>query len=223
MPKAPRFKSLRRLALLLGRHRFAAVCGLFALGVGMLLALTPDRQHGTSPRTVHAAAEAPDSARASWAQGAFAEEANTLLPHSRPAADGPAASLFITSRPVGARVFVDGRLAGMTPLIRSLPSGEHQLSFKKKGYVTRDTTVAHSGRRRSDLLLALKRPADASDDAPTRQQQREQSTSMAPVETTSERHARLRRYIREAQEERERPQEDASEPERAGRDIVGGW
>jgi hypothetical protein len=63
----------------------------------------------------------------------------TLRPvPAAPAAPGPAAttaSLVVESRPSGARVFVDGKLIGQTPMaIAEMPVGEHAVRLELEGY-----------------------------------------------------------------------------------------
>src|SRR4029077_2703342 len=44
-------------------------------------------------------------------------------------------SLVVDSRPPGAKVFIDGRLAGTTPIsLRSLNAGEHAIRLEAEGY-----------------------------------------------------------------------------------------
>jgi hypothetical protein len=52
-----------------------------------------------------------------------------------PAAKTAAGSLSVESRPTGARVFVDGRLSGTTPLVLSkLAAGSHDVRVERTGY-----------------------------------------------------------------------------------------
>ncbi len=64
---------------------------------------------------------------------------------ARPAAPRPAAStgtLFLESRPAGARVMVDGTFVGVTPLLMSdLRPGSRQVRFEHPGHRTWATTV----------------------------------------------------------------------------------
>src|SRR4029450_9741705 len=44
-------------------------------------------------------------------------------------------SLYVDSRPSGARVFLDGKLIGSTPLeVPSVPAGEHAVRLESDGY-----------------------------------------------------------------------------------------
>jgi hypothetical protein len=53
----------------------------------------------------------------------------------RPAGEAFVGSLSVDSRPTGARVFLDGRLAGATPLLLpQIPAGEHAVRLEHDGY-----------------------------------------------------------------------------------------
>lgn len=57
-------------------------------------------------------------------------------------AQGTVGSLNVQSRPAGARVFVDGRLAGLTPLaIPDLPAGPATVRIELDGYQPWTTAV----------------------------------------------------------------------------------
>jgi hypothetical protein len=64
-----------------------------------------------------------------------------VAPPAGPAAS-PAARLRIESRPAGARVFVDGKLVGITPLeIGDVPVGQRGVSLQLEGYQRWSTSV----------------------------------------------------------------------------------
>jgi serine/threonine protein kinase len=69
-----------------------------------------------------------------------APRARTVTPSDRPAAD--AGRLLVRTSPAGARVTLDGRDAGVTPLtLNRVPRGTHVLRFALQGYVTAERRV----------------------------------------------------------------------------------
>ena len=65
-------------------------------------------------------------------------------------------SLSVVSLPTAASVYVDGRLAGQTPLtLEHLPAGDHRVRVLKPSYLenSRIVTVARRAARNSQLIL----------------------------------------------------------------------
>jgi PEGA domain/Protein kinase domain len=80
---------------------------------------------------------------------------------STPAARPPAAktgpgSLSVESRPTGARVFVDGRLSGTTPLVLSkVTAGSHDVRVERTGYRRWSARIRVTSGRRARLTASL--------------------------------------------------------------------
>jgi serine/threonine-protein kinase len=75
-----------------------------------------------------------------------------------PAAVAPAGALTVDSRPDGARVFLDGRLVGTTPL--SLPqvaAGEHAVRLEREGYRRWSSSVRVAGGQGQRVTASLER------------------------------------------------------------------
>ena len=71
-------------------------------------------------------------------------------------ADVAVGALSVSSRPAGARVFVDGRLAGVTPLLLSnVKPGTHQVRIERSGYARWTTAVRVAPSRRSRVSASL--------------------------------------------------------------------
>ena len=69
-------------------------------------------------------------------------------------------SLLVESRPSGARVLVDGREAGTTPMtLSALPAGDHTVRIELGGYqtITTSTRVAPGARARVAVSLTIER------------------------------------------------------------------
>ncbi len=84
-------------------------------------------------------------------------------PASRAAAPAPAGdgSLVVDSRPAGARVTVDGRAVGVTPItIPALSAGTHTVRIERAGYapVATTTRVEPGARARVAVTLTAERP-----------------------------------------------------------------
>jgi PEGA domain len=79
----------------------------------------------------------------------------------RPAAVEPgvgAGSLVVDSRPAGASVFVDGRLAGRTPLTMArISAGEHAVRLERDGYRTWSSITQISDGERTRVAASLDR------------------------------------------------------------------
>ena len=84
-------------------------------------------------------------------------------PAPRAAAPAPTGdgSLVVDSRPPGARVIVDGRAVGVTPLtIPALSAGTHTVRIERAGYapVATTTRVEPGARARVAVTLTAERP-----------------------------------------------------------------
>ena len=66
-------------------------------------------------------------------------------------------SLAVQSRPSGARVTVDGRSAGVTPLVVSLPIGRYQVRIEGDGYQSWVTNVEVTSDERAQVNASLER------------------------------------------------------------------
>jgi hypothetical protein len=83
-----------------------------------------------------------------------------LAPAARAAAEAPG-SLTLDSRPPGARVWVDGRDVGVTPVtVPDLAPGEHAVRVQRAGFLTITTTahVTAGARARLGVSLTSERP-----------------------------------------------------------------
>ena len=77
---------------------------------------------------------------------------------STPGPSTPApGSLAVQSRPSGARVTVDGRSAGVTPLVVALPIGRHQVRIEGDGYQSWVTNVEVTSDERAQVNASLER------------------------------------------------------------------
>jgi hypothetical protein len=73
-------------------------------------------------------------------------------------ASATAGGLNVQSRPAGARVFVNDRLAGSTPIaIPGLPAGDATVRIEKDGYVPWSTTVRVSAGEQMRVAASLER------------------------------------------------------------------
>ncbi len=81
-------------------------------------------------------------------------ERTSGLPAAAPGAR--AGSLMVDSRPVGARVFVDGRLVGTTPLLLdTVSAGDHAVRLEIDGFSTWSTTTRVVGGQRNRVSGSL--------------------------------------------------------------------
>jgi hypothetical protein len=63
---------------------------------------------------------------------------------------------MVDSRPAGARVFVDGRLVGTTPLLLdTVSAGEHAVRLEMDGFSTWSTTTRVMGGERNRVSGSL--------------------------------------------------------------------
>jgi hypothetical protein len=72
-------------------------------------------------------------------------------------------SLLITTVPAGAEVFIDGTMAGVTPVtVPDLVPGSHDLSLKLNGYIDGSATVLSSEGKTQTYVIALEKIAGGS-------------------------------------------------------------
>jgi hypothetical protein len=86
---------------------------------------------------------------------------SATAPAAAPIAASTPGSLTVESRPAGARVIIDGREAGRTPLtVPSLTPGDHAVRIDLDGYqpITTTTRVAPGARARVAVSLTTERP-----------------------------------------------------------------
>jgi hypothetical protein len=122
----------------------------------------PGRQVGTEGATSTTPAKASSPAGTAMPQRRAATPAASSVDgrpreHAapRPAAKGPARVEFV-SRPAGARVFVDGRALGTTPLtVETIAPGRRAVRFQLDGYRPWATTVDLSPGQRRRLAASL--------------------------------------------------------------------
>lgn len=115
---------------------------------------TPSEAPAKAPRRAEPSVEA--SGRASTpARAPTRQEPAARPPDRRPATTGPA-SLEVVSRPAGARVFLDGKLVGTTPLrgTESAP-GSHRVRLELAGYAPWTATVRVSAGERTRIAASL--------------------------------------------------------------------
>jgi PEGA domain-containing protein len=69
-----------------------------------------------------------------------------------------AGSLIVDSRPTGAKVYVDGRLAGTTPLtMRDVRAGEHAIRIERDGYRLWTSSVRVVAAEQNRVTASLER------------------------------------------------------------------
>jgi PEGA domain-containing protein len=90
----------------------------------------------------------------------------TARGRSEPAPAAPAAvgRLLVRSTPAGARVFVDGKDTGVTPMtLRGLTQGSHSVRLVREGYTPAERTVSFTAARPAQsLIVELPRPSATS-------------------------------------------------------------
>ena len=81
------------------------------------------------------------------------------VPAPAAAASGPAGRIVVRSTPAGARVFIDGRDVGRTPVTtRNLTRGEHDVRIAREGYTTVERRVTVTAvKPASSVTVALTR------------------------------------------------------------------
>jgi hypothetical protein len=97
--------------------------------------LVPERApSGSGARGGNTAKAAGGAARAPGGGATAAAPAGTAASRSGP--------LTVESRPIGARVFLDGKLVGTTPLtLTDVPAGDHAIHLELAGYARWSTAV----------------------------------------------------------------------------------
>jgi hypothetical protein len=87
-----------------------------------------------------------------------ASAARTSSPQ-RPAVDEALVGVLdVESRPPGARVFLDGRLVGTTPLVAArVGTGRHDLRLERDGYRRWGSSVSIVGSERTRITASLER------------------------------------------------------------------
>ena len=78
-------------------------------------------------------------------------------------------TLSVTSDPAGATVYVDGRVAGTTPLTTDVAEGDHRVRLVKDGFLENARIVTVGGGRTASVQVKL--TARAAGDAAATQQQ----------------------------------------------------
>jgi serine/threonine protein kinase len=74
----------------------------------------------------------------------------------RPKSEGAVGSLVVESRPAGARVVLDGKSLGVTPLtVPDLRTGSHPLRLERAGYKTLVTSVVIKSGERARIAVTL--------------------------------------------------------------------
>jgi hypothetical protein len=77
---------------------------------------------------------------------------------ARAAAAGYAGSLVVDSRPSGANVYVDGKLAGTTPLtVADMRAGEHAIRIERDGYRRWTSSVRIVSGEQNKVTASLER------------------------------------------------------------------
>ena len=67
-------------------------------------------------------------------------------------------ALVVDSRPPGARVFVDGKLAGTTPLaLKDIRAGEHAIRLEREGYRRWSSSVRVVASEQNRVTASLER------------------------------------------------------------------
>lgn len=183
--------------------RSFVVLGVAALlGAGAFLALR-DRPARNAPAPV--VADSSSDARPSDARPSAASAPATL---SQPKPT-PQGSMFVQSAPSGARVFVNGRQEGITPVVLSgVPTGKHEVRFELPGYAPESSTAVVRGDGRTSLNVTLQRmPASSAATPPLLP-----AAALASQRAANE----ARQWIdRDAPRSREQPSEAAAERQAA--------
>jgi hypothetical protein len=77
---------------------------------------------------------------------------------ARGATPAPAGSLSVDSRPPGANVFIDGKLAGATPLVvPQIGAGEHAVRLEHDGYQPWSSSVRIVSGERNRVTASLEK------------------------------------------------------------------
>jgi hypothetical protein len=76
---------------------------------------------------------------------------------AHPAAQGPG-ELFVDSRPGGAKVYLDGKMIGTTPMtMSSVAPGEHSVRLEHEGYRQWTSSVRIAAGQKSRVTGSLER------------------------------------------------------------------
>jgi serine/threonine protein kinase len=123
---------------------------------------SPTETPAPQPPPVPAESAAPSPSAAPPASSAGANAANRANPET------PANLVMVRSTPAGARVFVDGRSAGVTPAaIRDLGRGTHTVRVTHDGYVAEERRITVGrGRASQTVTFDLDRMPAAAASAP---------------------------------------------------------
>jgi PEGA domain len=128
---------------------------------------TRESVRGFTESTVHEpAAAATPGTDAALKANAAQPPADARTAAATPAA---AAQLLIRSTPAGARVVLDGRDVGETPLtVRDIANGAHTVRVVRDGYVAdQRRVIVSTARPEQSLTIALSRPAAAAPSTPS--------------------------------------------------------
>ncbi len=131
----------------------AAGAAVIAIAVGVVVARSGD------------SAEAKPAAEPTPEPLAVPEEVPTVPPPPTPVetpAGEPSLIIDVRSRPAGAQIFVDGRLAGVTPARLRLP-GPTSLVVRRTGYRAANVRAERGGALDVRLVLLPKRPRESLD------------------------------------------------------------
>jgi hypothetical protein len=175
--RAPQFGSTPASAL--ERSRSAvwplAMALLVGLAVGFAGGYGVGSQNRSEPATGTAAAEdatpaaSPTTTAPATPRREFTENTVPAAPKPAPVRPAPEAAasepgrLLVRTTPAGARVSVDGKDYGRTPVaVRELARGTHRVRITRDGYAAVDRRVVITAARPSQsLTVPLERPADA--------------------------------------------------------------
>jgi hypothetical protein len=163
----------------LERSRSAVWPLILALSVGAAIGFAGGYDVGTHERSAPAVTAAQEAAPAGreWTEGAVTEPGRTTpppapAPAAPPSAPRAAASdgsgrLLVRSTPAGARVFVDGREQGKTPVaIRELSSGAHRVRVMRDGYAPEERRISITPSRPAQSVTVPLSPVRAAESRP---------------------------------------------------------
>jgi serine/threonine-protein kinase len=153
------------------RSRSAISPLAFALVIGVALGFAVGFGVGARSRSADPAADPANASVPSGTAGTVRETGEATPPPPVQPEPSVVGSLLVRSTPPGARVFVDGREYGQTPVtVANLARGAHSVRVARDGYVTdeRQVTITSAQRAHSvTVRLAAERPEPASQPAPT--------------------------------------------------------
>jgi hypothetical protein len=151
------------------RSRSAISPLAFALVIGVALGFAVGFGVGARSRS-DSSADPATAAVPSGTAGTVRETGEATPPPVQPE-PSVVGSLLVRSTPAGARVFVDGREYGQTPVtVANLVRGAHRVRVARDGYITdeRQVTITSAQRAHSvTVRLAAERPEPARQPAPT--------------------------------------------------------